>query len=203
MSDVWELQRDLLIYMLKSVFLSLKLLLTCQDLSFFGFSFMGNCIAACYFNEIFKLLQGPFNLLKNLFFFIHNLFWSLKNLFWHVIFYWVLQRGNKLLLDSLKVLWCSIILNYCSVIRKAKDSLLYAKDFPVFHYWTISIVFPVDMRSLFRRHPTPTKEMLGPLLRTAAAVGLNLDVTSSKALADSLDRAVVSCFLLDTVSKKI
>uniref|UniRef100_A0A6N2N826 RNB domain-containing protein n=1 Tax=Salix viminalis TaxID=40686 RepID=A0A6N2N826_SALVM len=32
--------------------------------------------------------------------------------------------------------------------------------------------------------------MLGPLLRTAAAVGLNLDVTSSKALADSLDRAV-------------
>ncbi|KAJ6419723.1 hypothetical protein OIU84_029777 [Salix udensis] len=44
--------------------------------------------------------------------------------------------------------------------------------------------------SLLRRHPTPTKEMLGPLLRTAAAVGLNLDVTSSKALADSLDRAV-------------
>ncbi|KAJ6378417.1 hypothetical protein OIU78_028623 [Salix suchowensis] len=44
--------------------------------------------------------------------------------------------------------------------------------------------------SLLRRHPTPTKEMLGPLLRTAAAAGLNLDVTSSKALADSLDRAV-------------
>lgn len=33
--------------------------------------------------------------------------------------------------------------------------------------------------------------MLEPLLRTAAAVGLNLDVSSSKALADSLDRAVV------------
>ncbi|KAF5753110.1 putative mitotic control protein dis3 [Tripterygium wilfordii] len=44
--------------------------------------------------------------------------------------------------------------------------------------------------SLLRRHPTPTKEMLEPLLRTAAAIGLNLDVTSSKALADSLDRAV-------------
>uniref|UniRef100_A0A803LNN6 Exosome complex exonuclease RRP44 homolog A n=1 Tax=Chenopodium quinoa TaxID=63459 RepID=A0A803LNN6_CHEQI len=44
--------------------------------------------------------------------------------------------------------------------------------------------------SLLRRHPTPTKEMLEPLLRTAAAVGLNLDVSSSKALADSLDRAV-------------
>ncbi|KAK9713411.1 hypothetical protein RND81_06G025500 [Saponaria officinalis] len=44
--------------------------------------------------------------------------------------------------------------------------------------------------SLLRRHPTPTREMLEPLLRTAAAVGLDLDVSSSKALADSLDRAV-------------
>lgn len=44
--------------------------------------------------------------------------------------------------------------------------------------------------SLLRRHPSPTKEMLEPLLRTAAAVGLNLDVSSSKALADSLDHAV-------------
>ncbi|KAF8405573.1 hypothetical protein HHK36_010480 [Tetracentron sinense] len=44
--------------------------------------------------------------------------------------------------------------------------------------------------SLLRRHPSPNKEMLEPLLRTAAAVGLNLDVSSSKALADSLDRAV-------------
>uniref|UniRef100_A0A2P2KWZ0 Uncharacterized protein MANES_01G156500 n=1 Tax=Rhizophora mucronata TaxID=61149 RepID=A0A2P2KWZ0_RHIMU len=44
--------------------------------------------------------------------------------------------------------------------------------------------------SLLRRHPTPTKDMLEPLVRTAAAVGLNLDVSSSKALADSLDHAV-------------
>ncbi|ONK57230.1 uncharacterized protein A4U43_C10F17940 [Asparagus officinalis] len=44
--------------------------------------------------------------------------------------------------------------------------------------------------SLLRRHPSPTKEMLEPLLRTAAAVGLDLDISSSKALADSLDRAV-------------
>ncbi|KNA22267.1 hypothetical protein SOVF_035560 [Spinacia oleracea] len=44
--------------------------------------------------------------------------------------------------------------------------------------------------SMLRRHPTPTREMLEPLLRTAAAVGLDLDVSSSKALADSLDRAV-------------
>ncbi|KAF3670597.1 Exosome complex exonuclease RRP44 [Capsicum annuum] len=43
--------------------------------------------------------------------------------------------------------------------------------------------------ALLRRHPSPTKEMLEPLLRTAEAVGLSLDVTSSKALADSLDRA--------------
>ncbi|KAK7410813.1 hypothetical protein VNO78_01943 [Psophocarpus tetragonolobus] len=39
-------------------------------------------------------------------------------------------------------------------------------------------------------HPTPTREMLEPLLPTAAAVSLHLDVTSSKALADSLDHAV-------------
>ncbi|XP_039134558.1 exosome complex exonuclease RRP44 homolog A [Dioscorea cayenensis subsp. rotundata] len=44
--------------------------------------------------------------------------------------------------------------------------------------------------SLLRRHPSPTKEMLEPLLRTAAAVGLDLDVSSSKALANSLDHAV-------------
>ncbi|XP_058098266.1 exosome complex exonuclease RRP44 homolog A [Magnolia sinica] len=44
--------------------------------------------------------------------------------------------------------------------------------------------------SLLRRHPSPTKEMLEPLLRTAAAIGLDLDISSSKALADSLDRAV-------------
>ncbi|XP_075661191.1 exosome complex exonuclease RRP44 homolog A-like [Castanea sativa] len=44
--------------------------------------------------------------------------------------------------------------------------------------------------SLLRRHPSPTREMLEPLLRTAAAVGLNLDVSSSKALAESLDRAM-------------
>lgn len=46
--------------------------------------------------------------------------------------------------------------------------------------------------SLLRRHPSPTREMLEPLLRTAAAIGLDLDVSSSKALADSLDRAVGS-----------
>ncbi|KAI8031638.1 hypothetical protein LOK49_LG01G02738 [Camellia lanceoleosa] len=44
--------------------------------------------------------------------------------------------------------------------------------------------------SLLRRHPSPTKEMLEPLLRMAAAVGLHFDVSTSKALADSLDCAV-------------
>ncbi|KAI3462305.1 hypothetical protein Pfo_018968, partial [Paulownia fortunei] len=48
--------------------------------------------------------------------------------------------------------------------------------------------FPLT--SLLRRHPSPTKEMLEPLIQTAAAVGLCLDLSSSKALADSLDRAV-------------
>ncbi|KAK3221781.1 hypothetical protein Dsin_008806 [Dipteronia sinensis] len=49
-------------------------------------------------------------------------------------------------------------------------------------------IFPVC--SLLRRHPSPTREMFEPLLLTAAAVGINLDVSSSKALADSLDCAV-------------
>lgn len=44
--------------------------------------------------------------------------------------------------------------------------------------------------SLLRRHPSPTKEMLEPLLRTTGSVGISLDISSSKALADSLDRAV-------------
>jgi hypothetical protein len=49
-----------------------------------------------------------------------------------------------------------------------------------------------------RRHPSPTKEMLEPLLRTASSVGLNLDVSSSKALAESLDNAKVRplCIIL-------
>lgn len=51
-----------------------------------------------------------------------------------------------------------------------------------------------------RRHPTPTREMLEPLLCTAAAVGLDLDVSSSKALADSLDRAVVSFLFIICLS---
>ncbi|XP_061371864.1 exosome complex exonuclease RRP44 homolog A-like [Gastrolobium bilobum] len=52
------------------------------------------------------------------------------------------------------------------------------------------IVKTFPLCSLLRRHPAPTREMLEPLLRTAAAVGLHLDVSSSKALADSLDHAV-------------
>ncbi|XP_031495106.1 exosome complex exonuclease RRP44 homolog A [Nymphaea colorata] len=44
--------------------------------------------------------------------------------------------------------------------------------------------------SLLRRHPTPTPEMLEPLLRTTTSIGLNIDVSSSKAFADSLDHAV-------------
>jgi len=44
--------------------------------------------------------------------------------------------------------------------------------------------------SLLRRHPSPTPEMLEPLLCITASVGVELDISSSKALADSLDRAV-------------
>lgn len=43
---------------------------------------------------------------------------------------------------------------------------------------------------VLRRHPSPSKEQFTPLLNAARAVGVNLDISSSKALADSLDAAV-------------
>jgi exosome complex exonuclease DIS3/RRP44 len=44
--------------------------------------------------------------------------------------------------------------------------------------------------SLLRRHPTPPPRQFEPLLRAAAAAGLSLDCSTSKALAASLDGAV-------------
>jgi len=44
--------------------------------------------------------------------------------------------------------------------------------------------------SLLRRHPTPPPRQLEPLMRAAAAVGLTIDTTTSKKLAESLDLAV-------------
>ena len=41
-----------------------------------------------------------------------------------------------------------------------------------------------------RRHQTPSKEMFEPLLKAAAAVGVEIEVGSSRQLADSLDKAV-------------
>jgi exosome complex exonuclease DIS3/RRP44 len=46
--------------------------------------------------------------------------------------------------------------------------------------------------SVLRRHPAPPKRQYDSLLSAAAAVGVSIDVSSSKALADSLDAAVVS-----------
>ncbi|PKU77207.1 exosome complex exonuclease DIS3/RRP44 [Dendrobium catenatum] len=44
--------------------------------------------------------------------------------------------------------------------------------------------------SLLRHQPAPTKEMLEPLHRMATAVGLDLDISSPKALMDSIDHVV-------------
>eukprot|EP00887_Chlorella_sp_A99_P004969 scaffold4.g4969.t1 len=44
--------------------------------------------------------------------------------------------------------------------------------------------------ALLRRHPTPPPRQFEPLLRAAAAIGASIDVSSSKALAESLDLAV-------------
>lgn len=63
-----------------------------------------------------------------------------------------------------------------------------------FHWPLLFLIFSKPAIFHFvanRRHPSPTKEMLEPLLRTASSVGLNLDVSSSKALAESLDNAKV------------
>ena len=42
--------------------------------------------------------------------------------------------------------------------------------------------------AILRRHQPPSREQFGPLLSAAAAVGVELDISSSKTLADSLDR---------------
>jgi exosome complex exonuclease DIS3/RRP44 len=44
--------------------------------------------------------------------------------------------------------------------------------------------------SLLRRHPTPPTRQFEPLLRAAAAVGIDINPETSKTLAESLDRAV-------------
>eukprot|EP00899_Mesostigma_viride_P029003 jgi/Mesvir1/9288/Mv04469-RA.3 len=45
--------------------------------------------------------------------------------------------------------------------------------------------------AMLRRHPEPTPNMFKPLHKVANAVGITLQTESSKALADSLDRAVL------------
>jgi exosome complex exonuclease DIS3/RRP44 len=44
-------------------------------------------------------------------------------------------------------------------------------------------------QAMLRRHPAPAPRMFDPLLKSCAAAGVKMDVTSSKALADSLDAA--------------
>lgn len=44
--------------------------------------------------------------------------------------------------------------------------------------------------AILRRHQPPSKQQFAPLLSAASAVNISLDITSSKTLADSLDRAI-------------
>ena len=48
--------------------------------------------------------------------------------------------------------------------------------------------------ALLRRHPVPSADMFEPLIRAASAAGFVVDVSTSKHLADSLDRCVVPDF---------
>ena len=45
--------------------------------------------------------------------------------------------------------------------------------------------------ALLRRHPVPTQTMFEPLIKACKAAGIDMDVTTSKSLADSLDAAGV------------
>lgn len=45
--------------------------------------------------------------------------------------------------------------------------------------------------ALLRRHPTPPPSNFDPLIKAAAARGFKISVDSGKALADSLDKAVI------------
>lgn len=53
----------------------------------------------------------------------------------------------------------------------------------------ITKAFP--MFACLRRHPKPSRRQFDALLAAANSVGVKLDVSSSKALADSLDAAVL------------
>ena len=53
---------------------------------------------------------------------------------------------------------------------------------------TILKKFP--SQAMLRKHPAPVPRMFGPLLKSCEASGIEMDVTSSKTLADSLDNAV-------------
>ena len=53
----------------------------------------------------------------------------------------------------------------------------------------ITKAFP--MFACLRRHPQPSRQQFDQLLAAAASVGVKLDVSSSKALADSLDAAIL------------
>jgi exosome complex exonuclease DIS3/RRP44 len=44
--------------------------------------------------------------------------------------------------------------------------------------------------AILRRHQPPSREQFAPLLSAASAVGVELDISSSKTFADSLDLAV-------------
>ena len=44
--------------------------------------------------------------------------------------------------------------------------------------------------AVLRRHQPPSREQFAPLLSAARAVGIHIDISTSKALADSLDAAV-------------
>jgi len=94
---------------------------------------------------------------------------------------------------------CMLLLLICWCLLSCKSIFNNCVLIEHYHFYFLIFSKPANFHFVGnRRHPSPTKEMLEPLLRTAFSVGLNLDVSSSKALAESLDNAKVRplCIIL-------
>eukprot|EP00602_Paraphysomonas_sp_CaronLab_P006700 CAMPEP_0185034340 /NCGR_PEP_ID=MMETSP1103-20130426/24109_1 /TAXON_ID=36769 /ORGANISM="Paraphysomonas bandaiensis, Strain Caron Lab Isolate" /LENGTH=1005 /DNA_ID=CAMNT_0027570957 /DNA_START=192 /DNA_END=3209 /DNA_ORIENTATION=- len=76
-------------------------------------------------------------------------------------------------------------------VYSIKDSNKLVEEFMLLANITVSkkVLRHFPTLGVLRRHQPPSKEQFAPLLSAAAAVGVHLDISTSKTLADSLDLA--------------
>lgn len=77
-------------------------------------------------------------------------------------------------------------------VYNIKDSNQLVEEFMLLANITVSkkVLRHYPTLGVLRRHQPPSQEQFRPLLSAASAVGVTLDISTSKTLADSLDRAV-------------